>query len=202
MSGQLFIVAAPSGAGKTSLVKALIDSMPGIMVSVSHTTRPPRPQEVDGVSYHFVDNATFNAMQSKHAFLEHATVYGNQYGTSAEWVTAQRQAGMDIILEIDCQGAEQVMRLCPEAQSVFIIPPSRAALAQRLRDRAQDSDEVMARRLSEAASEIKQASIFNYIIINDNFDDALAEFQAVIRASRCSLKQRSNQVTNLLAEFA
>jgi guanylate kinase len=201
MAGQLFIVAAPSGTGKTSLVNALVESVAGVKVSVSHTTRAPRPQEVNGVSYHFVDDATFNDMKSKHEFLEHAVVYGNQYGTSAEWVAAQRQAGVDIILEIDCQGAEQIMRLCPEAQSVFIIPPSRAALTQRLRDRAQDSAEVITRRLSEAAREIEQASVFKYIIINDNFENALADFQAIIKACRCGLGQRTDQVTKLLAEF-
>ncbi len=183
-SGTLYIVSAPSGAGKTSLVKALLESTGGIRVSVSHTTRPMRPGEVDGVNYNFTDEATFEKMVAEGRFLEHARVFGNYYGTSREWVEQALAEGSDIILEIDWQGAEQVRAVMPQAVGIFILPPSREELERRLRGRGQDSDEVIARRLAEAVTEMRQYSSYDYLVINDDFDTALADLQAIVRARR------------------
>ena len=153
-TGTLYIVSAPSGAGKTSLVKALVDSEAQIRVSVSHTTRAMRPGEVDGVNYHFVDHDRFNAMLERSEFLEHARVFDNLYGTSQKWVEQTLAEGFDLILEIDWQGAEQVRRLMPQAKSIFILPPTQEALRHRLTNRGQDSGEIIERRMREAVSEM------------------------------------------------
>ncbi len=190
-SGTLYIVSAPSGAGKTSLMKALLESTDEICLSVSFTTRPMRPGEVDGVNYNFVDVATFEKMIADGVLLEYAEVFGNYYGTSRAWVEAQLARGVDVVLEIDWQGGEQVRAKMAGCVGIFILPPSREALEARLRGRAQDSDEVIARRLSEAVTEMRQYVNYDYVVINDDFDVALADLQAVVRArrQRCEAQQ-------------
>jgi len=199
--GTLYIVSAPSGAGKTSLVKALTDTAPQVRVSVSHTTRAPRAGERDGVHYHFVDRETFQAMVAEDAFLEHAEVFGNFYGTARSSVQALMDQGLDVILEIDWQGAAQVRRLMPEALSVFILPPSRAELEARLRGRGQDSDEVIARRLGEAQAEMAHHGEFDYLVVNDDFDRALGELQALFTARRLRREAQIPRLTGLLADL-
>ncbi len=180
--GTLYIISAPSGAGKTSLVKALLDNSEQIRVSVSHTTRAMRPGEVDGVNYHFVDHDTFRQMREQEAFLEHAEVFGNCYGTSRRWVEQTLQQGFDLILEIDWQGAQQVRRLMPDAQSIFILPPSQEALRQRLNNRGQDSEEIIEARMREAVSEMSHYHEYDYVVINDQFRHALEDLKAIFRA--------------------
>ncbi len=183
-TGTLYIVAAPSGAGKTSLVKSLVETTPGVVASVSHTTRPPRPGEQDGVHYHFVPLATFEAMIAAGAFLEHAQVFGNHYGTSRAGVLSILQAGRDVILEIDWQGARQVREQMPCCPSIFILPPSRNALRQRLAGRGQDSPEVIAGRMEAALDELSHYAEFDYLVINDEFSMALTELRAILIAPR------------------
>jgi len=200
MSGNLFIVSAPSGAGKSSLVKALLARDPHIHLSISHTTRAPRPGEVNGREYHFVDRETFKTMQARGEFLESAEVYGNFYGTSRAGVEAQRAAGSDILLEIDWQGAERIRTLIPEAIGIFILPPSLAALKSRLEGRGQDSAEIIAGRLAAAQDDIAHAHASDYVLINDVFETALEDLLAVCRGQR--QRQRSEThalVTALLA---
>lgn len=182
--GKLFIVAAPSGAGKSTLVNALLAREPGIALSISHTTRAPRPGDVDGVQYHFVDRATFEAMIAHGDFLEHADVFGNYYGTSRGAVEPILEAGRDVLLEIDWQGAEQVRRAMPECVSIFILPPSRAELERRLRARATDSESTIEKRLAASREEIAHAHAFDCIVVNDHFDDAVAALQAIVHAAR------------------
>jgi len=182
-TGTLYIISAPSGAGKTSLVKALVENDPSIQVSISHTTRPKRPAEVDGVNYHFIDRERFIDMVGAGAFLEHAEVFGNFYGTSEQWVDDTLAKGIDVILEIDWQGAQQVRKL-KSCVTVFITPPSRDELRRRLTSRGQDSPEVIERRLGEAASEIAHYSEYDYLVVNDDFQQALADLQAIVRARR------------------
>lgn len=189
--GNLFIVSAPSGAGKTSLMAALVDQLSGLRISVSHTTRPKRPGEEHGVNYHFTDRDTFLDMVNKNAFLEHAEVFGNLYGTSAQWVDDARLAGEDVILEIDWQGAEQVRRLVPDAFSIYILPPSLDILADRLRSRAQDHEDVISQRLAGAREEMAHYPEFDYLVVNDDFDRALEDLKAVVQSTR--LGQRSQQ---------
>lgn len=182
--GTLYVFAAPSGAGKTSLVKALLENMDGISVSVSHTTRAMRPGEENGIDYHFVDIPDFEKMVTENAFLEHARVFDNYYGTSRTGIEQQLALGMDVILEIDWQGAGQVRKLMPETIGVFILPPSRDALEQRLRGRGQDSEEIIARRMRDAQSESSHYGEFDFLVINDDFDTALADLQAIVTARR------------------
>lgn len=184
MSGNLYIVSAPSGAGKTSLVAALLEADGQIRKSVSYTTRGPRPGESNGRHYHFVDTETFEGMARAGDFLESALVHGNRYGTSRKWVEEQLAADTDIVLEIDWQGAAQVRRLMPAAISIFILPPSFEALLQRLNSRAQDPPDVIARRLANAREEIAHVTDFDYVIINSEFRVAAAELQDIIRAER------------------
>jgi len=198
VAGILFIVSAPSGAGKTSLTRALLQADPRVRLSVSYTTRAPRTGEVDGRDYHFVDAATFKAMLERAELLESAAVHGNHYGTSEAWVRAALAAGNDILLEIDWQGAAQVRVRFPAAVGIFILPPSLAALEQRLRARAQDSDEVIARRLAAAREEIAHAGEFPYVIINDRFDEAREDLIAVVRASRLQLARQVARNPRLL----
>lgn len=183
MSGNLFIVSAPSGAGKTSLVSALLKSNRHIALSISYTTRAPRAGEVDGKDYHFVSREQFLEMAQKGDFLESAEVYGNLYGTSQSWIEKELVSGRDILLEIDWQGAEQVRRLMPHAISIFILPPSLSALETRLRGRGQDSPEVIARRMQAARDDISHVAEFDYVIINDKLDEALKQLDAVVIAS-------------------
>ena len=184
MSGNLFIVCAPSGAGKTTLVDALLKADSGIRLSVSYTTRQPRAGEVDGREYHFVSQEKFQEMAAAGAFLESALVHGNYYGTSQPWINDQRAAGADILLEIDWQGAAQVRKMMPDAIGIFILPPSFEALVSRLNKRAQDPPDVIARRIAGAREEISHVSEFKYVIINDKFDEAVKDLVSIVRARR------------------
>ena len=183
-SGHLFIISAPSGAGKTSLVKAALDKDQDLVVSVSHTTRPKRAGETDGLNYHFVTDEAFDLMVNQQAFLEHARVFDHQYGTSIAEVTRLREQGKDVILEIDWQGADLVRSQIEDVISVFILPPSIEVLKQRLEGRGQDTAEVISRRLAEAQLEMAQAPRYNYIVVNDHFETALQDLLAVVRATR------------------
>ena len=201
--GTLFIFAAPSGAGKTSLVKALLESTQDISVSVSHTTRAMRPGEENGVHYHFIDIPTFEQMVAEGAFLEHAKVFDNYYGTSKANIEQELAAGRDVILEIDWQGARQVRAVMQGCVSVFILPPSREALVERLRGRGTDSEEVIARRMRDAVSETSHYDEFDYLVVNDDFNTALQELQAIVRSRRLRRSAQSwrhgKMLTALLA---
>ncbi len=201
MTGTLYIISAPSGAGKTSLVTALIDATEHLEVSVSHTTRAPRPGEIDGSHYHFIDTPHFERLAAAGAFLEHANVFGNYYGTSREALTARLQAGVDVILEIDWQGAQQVRAAMAESVSIFILPPSRQALESRLRNRGQDSEQVIAGRMREAVSEMSHYREYDYLVVNDNFDDALADLRAIVRTRRLRCSAQSQTMKAVLAEL-
>lgn len=184
MIGNLFIISAASGAGKTSLVRALLEADQQVKLSVSYTTRAPRPGEENDVDYHFVDDAEFLRMMGEGEFLECAQVHGARYGTSQKRVEAVLQAGNDLVLEIDWQGAEQVRRLLPQAVSIFVLPPSMEALEQRLRGRGQDSDEVIKRRLAAARAEMSHVGEFDYVTINDKFESAFEDIRAIVRSQR------------------
>ncbi|MCA1979365.1 MAG: guanylate kinase [Thiobacillus sp.] len=199
--GVLYIVSAPSGAGKTSLVKALLKADPAIHLSVSYTTRAPRPGESDGRDYHFVDRERFEAMLAEGEFLEHAEVYGNFYGTAKSSITHALNTGHDVLLEIDWQGAAQVKRHFPQSESIFILPPSFNALRTRLKGRGQDSDEVIERRLAAAAEDVSHAEAFDYIIVNDDFDHALADLVAITRSIRLESPRQLKQHAALFEEF-
>ena len=186
MSGNLFVVAAPSGAGKTTLVRLLLEQESRVHLSISYTTRGPRPGEENGREYHFVDNVEFQAMIARHEFLEWAEVQGNFYGTSQKWIADQLAAGHDVLLEIDWQGAQQVRKLFPQAIGIFILPPSMEELTRRLTGRGTDSADVIARRLAAAQAEMRHVGEFDYVIINDQLAQALEELRAVVRASRLS----------------
>jgi len=196
--GTLYIVAAPSGAGKTSLVKALVECTPGVEVSVSHTTRAPRPGERDGVNYHFVDTAAFEALINAGVFLEYARVFDHYYGTSRDSVLAQLATGVDVILEIDWQGARQVRELA-DCQSVFILPASREVLRQRLIHRGQDTPQVIERRMQDAVREMSHYHEFDYVVINDDFQNALESLRAVLIANRQRQPRQSIRHRQLLA---
>jgi len=193
MSGNLYIVSAPSGAGKTSLVSALLEADRGIRKSVSYTTRPTRPGEVNGSHYHFVSVAEFERMALAGDFLESALVHDNRYATSRKWVETQMAADVDIVLEIDWQGAAQVRRLMPAAISIFILPPSFEALMQRLNSRGKDSADVITLRLTNAREEIAHVTDFDYVIINNDFRAAASELQDVIRAERLRTPRQLNR---------
>jgi len=182
--GTLYIISAPSGAGKTSLVKALLERLSGVVVSVSHTTRAPRPGEQDGVDYHFINKVEFERLVESGEFLEHAQVFDNYYGTRRATVLERLEADEDVILEIDWQGARQVSEAFPQAVKIFILPPSREALQQRLMSRGQDSDQVISRRMADAINEMRPYEEYHYLIFNDEFDVALAELEALFRARR------------------
>ena len=184
MPGTLFIVTAPSGAGKTTLVSGLLDRDPMVRLSVSYTTRAPREGEVDGRHYHFVDVSTFRALRDKGEFLEWAEVHNNYYGTSKAWLEEQTRSGKDILLEIDWQGAQQVRKVFPKAVGVFIMPPSLEELERRLRGRGTDSEDVIARRVLGARGEMRHVAEFDYVIINEDLPAALDDLVAVVRASR------------------
>lgn len=190
--GALFIVSAPSGAGKTSLVKALLERIEHVGVSISHTTRAMRPGEENGVNYHFVDDVTFKGMIARDEFFEHAHVFDRYYGTSHAAVSDKRSHGEDVILEIDWQGARQARESAPDAISIFILPPSRDALEYRLQGRGQDDAVVINRRMRDAVSEMSHYDEFDYVIINDDFDNALRDFESIIRAERVRRERVSN----------
>jgi len=193
-TGTLFIVSAPSGAGKTSLLKALVETEEKIRVSISHTTRPMRPGEVDGVDYHFVGVDRFREMIEAGAFLEHARVFDNYYGTSEAAIREQLAQGVDVVLEIDWQGARQVRERIPDAISIFILPPTPEALRQRLGARGQDSEEVIERRMRDARSEMSHYDEYDYIIVNDLFEQALGELRAVMTSQRLRLSAQQERL--------
>lgn len=198
--GTLYIFSAPSGAGKTSLVTALLENTDNIMVSVSHTTRVPREGEVNGQHYHFIDVPTYDKMVAANDFVEHAQVFDNFYGTSQAAIEAKLAEGLDVILEIDWQGARQV-RERMQTISVFILPPSRAELENRLRGRGTDSDEIIERRMSDAISEMEHYGEYDYIVVNDDFDTALAELKAVVTSQRLHLRRQKGQLADLLGQL-
>jgi guanylate kinase len=201
MSGSLFVISAPSGAGKTSLVHALLNINPQIDLSVSYTTRQPRAGEVDGKDYHFISREQFLSMAQRAEFLESAEVYGNLYGTSQSWITQENAKDRDILLEIDWQGAAQVRKLFPHCVSIFILPPSMEALEQRLKGRGKDDSTVIEKRLSAAREDVSHVSEFDYVIINDNLNEALRELNSVVLAARLrgsSQLARHQQLINQL----
>lgn len=200
-TGSLFIVSAPSGAGKTSLVKALLESLTQIRVSISHTTRAMRPGEENGVHYHFVDIDSFLAMQKQNEFLEHAKVFDNYYGTSRKAVQSLLEQGEDVILEIDWQGARQVRQQFPQSISIFILPPSKSALRERLTGRGQDDDSIIERRMQDAVTEMSHYDEFDYLIINDDFNQALSELSAVVVAQRMRMAPQKNRQQQLLQDL-
>ncbi len=201
MKGQLFIISAPSGAGKTSLVKALIDCVENLTVSTSHTTRAMRPGEVNGVDYHFVESSEFLKMVERKAFLEHAEVFDNFYGTAQESIETQLHQGLDVILEIDWQGAAQVRKRIPDAISIFILPPSREALHERLQGRGQDNEEIIERRMRDAVSESSHYSESDYLIINDDFTAALDELSQLIVSQRLQTSRQAALFNKIIADL-
>jgi guanylate kinase len=197
-TANLFVITAPSGAGKTSLVKALTENTPNICASISHTTRPCRPKEIEGINYHFVAQADFLQMVAKNQFLEHAQVFDHYYGTSQTWVAQQLKNGIDVVLEIDWQGALQIRKLKHDCISIFILPPSRIALEQRLRHRGQDDDIVIARRMEQAIDELTHYAEFDYLVVNDQFDLALRDLQAIVHSQRLTHRMQAQKQENLL----
>ncbi|TDG15707.1 guanylate kinase [Seongchinamella unica] len=197
-TGTLYTVSAPSGAGKTSLVAALVERTEDLRVSVSHTTREKRSEEVHGVNYHFVGEDDFLAMLEDAAFLEHAKVFGNLYGTSQAWVEEQLEAGIDVILEIDWQGAAQVKRLLPETRAIFILPPSRLTLLQRLTARGQDDSTTIESRMAEAVEEMSHYVESDFLVVNEDFDKALAELQAIVSCHRLATDKQRQTLEALL----
>jgi len=200
-SGCLFVVAAPSGGGKSSMVNALLEREPGIRLSVSYTTRPPRPGEFEGNHYHFVDVATFTALKDRGEFLEHAFVHGNWYATSATWLRAQVAAGQDVLLEIDWQGAAQVRRLIPDSVHIFILPPSIDVLKERLTKRAQDPPEIIAQRLVAAREEMRHCGEFDYVIMNQDFARAVDDLSVIVRAARLTAPRQQIRHAKALAQL-
>lgn len=199
--GNLFIVTAPSGAGKTSMVRALLAADRQVRLSISYTTRPMRPGEMGGVDYHFVTEERFLQMLEDGDFLESAEVHGARYGTSQSWVDAALQSGQDLLLEIDWQGAAQVRSLYPNAIGIFILPPSMEALEQRLRKRAQDAEQVIARRLAAAREEVNHVGEFDYVIINDQFDVAIHDLLSIVRSERLRGARQLARHSELLQNF-
>ena len=204
MPGALFVVVAPSGAGKTSLLARLLKDEPNIRLSISYTTRAPRPGEADGREYHFVDRPTFERMIAEGEFLEHADVHGNLYGTSRKWIEGMLRGDSDVLLEIDWQGARQVRAMLPQMVGIFILPPSLAELRRRLQSRATEAPEAIERRLANAREEVSHVLEFEYIIVNEQFDAALADLKqvvAVIRSTPVSRAQQAYRIAKLLDEF-
>ena len=197
--GHLYVIAAPSGAGKTSLVRALIERQPQLKFSISYTTRAQRPKETHGHDYFFVDKPTFQQMIATEAFLEHAQVFDNFYGTSREQVENLLAAGNDVLLEIDWQGAQQIRRTLPECETIFILPPSRAELERRLRGRGTDSEEVIARRLRDSIADMSHWSEFDYVVINDEFERATQDLEAIVKGRGDALRRDRPAVQTLAA---
>ena len=200
-TGQLYVISAPSGAGKTSLVKALLESTPNLEVSVSHTTRDIRPGETDGINYHFVDGSEFESIRDANGFVEWAQVFGNFYGTSSQALQEKLADGIDVILEIDWQGARQVKALVNTAISIFVLPPSTAALRSRLTDRGQDNDEIIEGRMQAARDEMAHYSDADFIVLNDDFEMALRDLQSIVRAQRLSQETQSRELTRVIADL-
>ena len=200
-TGNLFVIAAPSGGGKTSLTRALLEREPAILLSVSYTTRPPRPGETDGVDYHFVRPERFRELKDAREFLEHAQVHSNWYATSATWLKRQIDAGQDVLLEIDWQGAAQVRKLIPDSVHIFILPPSLASLEERLVRRGQDDEQTIARRIHAAREEIRHCGEFDYVIINQEFASALDDLSAIVRTSRLRSAQQRVRYGALLKQL-
>lgn len=199
--GTLYTISAPSGAGKTSLVSALVEHNPDIKVSISHTTRAMRDGEVDGIDYHFVDKAQFIAMLDENAFLEHAEVYGNYYGTSQAWVLETLNAGNDVILEIDWQGAVQIHKQMTDGVAIFILPPSQQALLERLTHRGQDDNDVIAHRLAQAKEDMSHYVEADYLVINEIFDTALGDLETIIHCRRLGIASQQQRHKDLLSEL-
>jgi guanylate kinase len=199
--GKLFVIAAPSGAGKTSLVRALMERRPALRFSISYTTRPQRPTERHGHDYFFVAKDAFERMVAAGEFLEHARVFDNYYGTSRAQVEQLLAAGQDVLLEIDWQGAQQIRRTLPECRSIFVLPPSREALEQRLRNRATDSDEVIARRLRDSLADLSHWNEFDYIVVNDDFARATADLEAIVASQGEHLRRDRAELQALLAKL-
>jgi len=200
MHAKLFIFSAASGTGKTTLAKALVESSPDVAFSVSHTTRAPRPGEQHGVHYYYVTREEFDRMVANSEFVEHATVFGNSYGTSKQAIADQIQSGKSVILDIDWQGARAIKKWRPEAVSIFILPPSRAALRERLTNRKQDSAEVIDRRMREAVAEMSHYSEFDYLVVNDDFDAALADLKAILHGEPQRVRPVRIDLKALLAD--
>ena len=200
-TGTLYTVSAPSGAGKTSLVNALIERCGGLQVSVSHTTRPMRPAEKEGVNYHFVSENVFVDMLDRAEFLEHAQVFGNLYGTSSVWLEEQLERGLDVILEIDWQGARQVKQLLPETQSIFILPPSRQALQQRLSLRGQDDPSIIEGRMNAAVAEMSHYVESDFLVVNKDFDQALDELQCIVASQRLRTARQQEILPSMLQKL-
>lgn len=204
MSGTLFIISAPSGAGKTSLIEALVAAVTDIYVSISYTTRPKRAGEMEGKDYHFVSRDTFQQMSQQAVFLEHAEVFGNAYGTSENWVKEQLQNNQDVILEIDWQGAQQARKALSKdihQTSIFILPPEKKTLLDRLQNRAQDNAEVIEKRMAQATRDMSHYVEYDYVVINDDFDRALLDLQAIVRAGRLRQERQSQENVRLLQEL-
>jgi guanylate kinase len=201
MRAKLYVVAAPSGGGKTSLINALLEKDDRVSLSVSYTTRSARPGEKDGVHYHFIDGPTFFCLIGKNAFLEHAEVFGHRYGTGRDAVEKKLHAGFDVLLDIDWQGARQVRKSFPSCCTIFILPPSLKALRNRLARRGQDSEEVIGQRMREARAEISHSGEFDYLIINDDFDKALADLQSIVRHGKLQRPDQRDHYDDLLAEL-
>jgi guanylate kinase len=201
LSGNLFIVSAPSGAGKSSLISALLKKHNDMLVSVSHTTRQPRPGEVDGVHYNFTSVSQFKQLIADNEFLEWAEVFGNYYGTSRSAIVANLRQGIDVFLDIDWQGARQIRQQAPGTLGIFILPPSLTELQQRLENRGQDSESVIAKRMAQAQSEMSHADEYEYLIINDNFNAALGEFEHIVLAQRNSYQSQLDKQKTLLNQL-
>lgn len=200
-SGTLYVISAPSGTGKTTLVKTLVGSLTGITVSVSHTTRPKRPAETEGINYHFVDVNEFDRMTEHGEFLEHANVFSNLYGTSRLWVEDMLKRGIDVILEIDWQGCQQIQRLISNCVSIFILPPSLEALSHRLTQRNQDHPEVIRQRLADAQATVTHVGEYDYIVVNDDFQSAVNDLKAIVQAGRLVKQRQMKNLTALLSEL-
>lgn len=199
--GKLYIISAPSGAGKTSLVKQLVADVDDLTVSISHTTRQMRPGETHGLDYYFVTAADFQVMQENKAFLEHAQVFDNFYGTAQQTVEENLKQGLDVILEIDWQGAQQIKKLLPDSLSIFILPPSTEVLLQRLRNRGQDDEKIIARRMRDAVTEIRHHAEFDYLVVNDVFALALTELKSIIIANRLTRQRQLHNLQPLLTSL-
>ena len=199
--GMLYVISAASGAGKTSLLSAMLQQVSGIEVSVSHTTRAPRNGEVDGVNYHFIDKDQFEAMVEAGDFFESASVFGNMYGTSRQHIQQQLQKGKDVVLEIDWQGARQIRQLMPDCKSIYILPPSIAALRERLTSRGQDDEAVINQRMREAVNEMSHYVEFEYLVINDDFDEARNNLTAIIMGQRMLIERQTQKHADLLVQL-